>query len=39
MVEREAAEWGLDPVLMAALIRQESAWDSDIVSPAAATSA
>ncbi len=36
MVEREAAEWGLDPVLMAALIRQESAWDSDIVSPAGA---
>lgn len=36
MVEREAAEYGLDPILMAALIRQESAWDRDIVSHAGA---
>jgi soluble lytic murein transglycosylase len=36
MVEREAAEWGLDPLLMAGLIRQESAWDRDIVSSAGA---
>jgi len=36
MVEREALEWGLDPLLMAGLIRQESAWDRDIVSSAGA---
>lgn len=36
MVEREAREWGIDPLLMAGLIRQESAWDRDIVSPAGA---
>ncbi|MDT8340850.1 MAG: transglycosylase SLT domain-containing protein [Longimicrobiales bacterium] len=36
MVEREAAEWGVDPILMAALIRQESAWDRAIVSSAGA---
>lgn len=36
MVEREAAEWGVDPLLMAGLIRQESAWDRDIVSSAGA---
>lgn len=36
MVEREAEEWGLDPMLVAALIRQESAWDHDIVSSAGA---
>ena len=36
MVEREAEEWGVDPFLMAGLIRQESAWDHDIVSSAGA---
>jgi soluble lytic murein transglycosylase len=36
MVLREAAEWGLDPYLVAALIRQESAWVTDIVSSAGA---
>lgn len=33
---REAAEWGVDPWLVAGMIRQESAWDEDIVSPAGA---
>jgi soluble lytic murein transglycosylase len=36
MVLREAREWGVDPFLLAALIRQESAWVSDIVSHAGA---
>lgn len=36
MVIREAREYGLDPHLVAALIRQESAWDRDIVSSAGA---
>ncbi len=36
MVEREAEEWGVDPFLIAGLIRQESAWDRDIVSAAGA---
>jgi soluble lytic murein transglycosylase len=36
MVVREAAEWGVDPFLLAGLIRQESAWVSDIVSSAGA---
>lgn len=36
MVLREAAEWGLDPVLVSALIRQESAWVADIRSSAGA---
>jgi len=36
MVRREAAEWGLDPILVAALIRQESAWVADIRSGAGA---
>jgi len=36
MVIREAEEYGLDPFLVAALIRQESAWDRDIVSSAGA---
>jgi soluble lytic murein transglycosylase len=36
MVVREAAEWGVNPFLLAALIRQESAWVSDIVSSAGA---
>ena len=35
-VRREAAEHGIDPLLVAGLIRQESAWDEDIVSPAGA---
>jgi soluble lytic murein transglycosylase len=36
LVRREAAEWGIDPLLMAAIIRQESAFDADIVSRAGA---
>ncbi|MFQ5536224.1 MAG: transglycosylase SLT domain-containing protein [Gemmatimonadota bacterium] len=36
MVVREAREWGVDPILLAALIRQESAFKADIVSPAGA---
>lgn len=36
MVERAAGEWGLDPLLVAAVIRQESAFQADIVSPAGA---
>jgi soluble lytic murein transglycosylase len=36
LVRREAAEWGIDPMLMAAIIRQESAFKADIVSPAGA---
>jgi soluble lytic murein transglycosylase len=36
LVRREAAEWGIDPILMAAIIRQESAFKADIVSPAGA---
>ncbi len=36
MVRREAAEWGIDPMMMAALIRQESAWEEEIVSSAGA---
>lgn len=36
MVVREAREWGLDPVLVSALIRQESAWVADIRSSAGA---
>lgn len=36
MVTRAAREEGLDPTLVAALIRQESAFDADIVSPAGA---
>jgi len=36
MVERVARERGLDPFLMAGLIRQESAFDADIVSRAGA---
>jgi soluble lytic murein transglycosylase len=35
-VFREAKEWEADPMLMAALIRQESAWVEDIVSSAGA---
>ncbi len=36
MIEREAAEWGLDPILVGALIRQESAFVEDIESSAGA---
>jgi soluble lytic murein transglycosylase len=36
LVRREAAEWGIDPFLMAAIIRQESSFKADIVSPAGA---
>ena len=36
LVRREAAEWGIDPFLMAAIIRQESAFKADIVSRAGA---
>jgi peptidoglycan lytic transglycosylase len=36
LVRREAEEWGLDPLVMAALIRQESAFKADIVSHAGA---
>jgi len=36
LVRREAAEWGVDPFMMAAIIRQESAFKADIVSHAGA---
>jgi len=36
LVLREAREWGIDPFLLAALIRQESAFDREIVSDAGA---
>jgi soluble lytic murein transglycosylase len=36
LVRREAQEWGIDPLLMAAIIRQESAFKADVVSPAGA---
>lgn len=36
LVIREAREWGLDPVMLAALIRQESAFKADIRSHAGA---
>jgi soluble lytic murein transglycosylase len=36
LIRREAEEWGIDPVVMAAIIRQESAFKSDIVSRAGA---
>ena len=36
LVRREAEEWGLDPLMLAALIRQESAFKTDIVSRAGA---
>jgi hypothetical protein len=35
-VRREAAEWGLNPIMLAALIRQESAFAADVVSGAGA---
>ena len=36
LVAREAREWGVDPVMFAAIIRQESAFKADIVSHAGA---
>jgi soluble lytic murein transglycosylase len=36
LVRREAAEWGVDPMVMAAIIRQESAFEADVVSRAGA---
>jgi soluble lytic murein transglycosylase len=36
LVRREADEWGVDPIMLAALIRQESAFKADIVSHAGA---
>lgn len=36
LVRREANEWGIDPLILAAIIRQESAFKSDIVSRAGA---
>lgn len=36
LVRREAEEWDLDPLVMAAIIRQESAFKADIVSQAGA---
>ena len=36
LVRREAEEWDLDPIAMAAIIRQESAFKADIVSRAGA---
>ncbi len=36
LVRREAEEWGMDPLLMASIIRQESAFKADIVSRAGA---
>ncbi len=36
LVIREAEEWGIDPIMLAAIIRQESAFKADIVSPAGA---
>lgn len=36
MVRREAKEWNLNPIMLAAIIRQESAFASDIVSGAGA---
>ena len=36
LVKREAEEWGIDPIVMAAMIRQESAFKADVVSRAGA---
>jgi soluble lytic murein transglycosylase len=36
LVRREAREWGVDPIVLAAIIRQESAFKADIVSRAGA---
>ena len=36
LIQREAMEWGVDPIILAAIIRQESAFKADIVSHAGA---
>ena len=36
LIRREAMEWGVDPIILAAIIRQESAFKADIVSRAGA---
>ena len=36
LIQREAMEWGVDPIILAAIIRQESAFKADIVSRAGA---
>ena len=36
LIRREAMEWGVDPITLAAIIRQESAFKADIVSRAGA---
>jgi soluble lytic murein transglycosylase len=36
LIRREALEWGIDPLVMAAIIRQESAFKADAVSRAGA---
>ena len=36
LIRREAMEWGMDPIILAAIIRQESAFKADIVSRAGA---
>jgi soluble lytic murein transglycosylase len=36
LIRREAVEWGVDPIILAAIIRQESAFKTDIVSRAGA---
>ncbi len=36
LIRREAMEWGVDPIILAAIIRQESAFKADIISPAGA---
>ncbi len=36
LIRREAEEWGVDPIMLAALIRQESAFKNDIISRAGA---
>ena len=36
LIRREAMEWGVDPIILAASIRQESAFKADIVSHAGA---
>ena len=36
LIRREAMEWGVDPIILAAIIRQESAFKADIVSHAGA---
>ena len=36
LIRREAVEWGIDPITLAAIIRQESAFKADIISRAGA---